>query len=387
MRDITAARARSLSGSDGEPGREPQVDAAALPVTPFVVARDQIPAIIDTATNLHARHFVAHEEIARAASTGAALAWIEAPAGGRVELRAHHAPTLLAILRGRATLVGTVATAGAGRAAPAMNAVTGAAGARQVEPGDVLTVPAEHSYGFAQIHADLHVLQVALQEQSGEAEAERELSLDSLLARNGVRAKQALESPFYVLLRDALLDTQDKRAAACEAIRVFSDAFQNFLFTRQAMCRDEAYFAAFHGHLLEELGHNDLLRVSGNPRISRDPILRATSVWFSHQMLKLDNAGKAVVNLVLETSGYYFHTLAKPVFADGHSATYFAAHAEADEEHMDLGVELLAGLHPDTYRRLLELLDESWDMLQTVTTRFAELVALEVEATSYAAAQ
>jgi hypothetical protein len=249
----------------------------------------------------------------------------------------------------------------------------------------VLTIPAEHSYGFAEIESDLHVLQVTLQQQSGEASADRELSLETLLERNRKRAEQALESPFYVLLRDGLLNTRDKRSAACEAIRVFSDSFQTFLFTRQAMCRDDGYFAAFHGHLLEELGHNDLLQVEGNPRIARDPILRATSVWFSHQMLKLDNAGKAVVNLVLETSGYYFHTLAKPVFADGSSATYFSAHAEADEEHMDLGVDLLGGLHPDTYRRLLELLDESWDMLQTVTTRFAELVALEVNESSYAA--
>jgi hypothetical protein len=273
-------------------------------------------------------------------------------------------------MRGRGALVGTASVATA---------------VRRVEQGDVLTVPPGHSYGFAQIEADLHVLQVSLQQQTGEAAAERELSLDSLLAHNRKRAEQVLESPFYVQLRDGLLNTRDKRSAACEAIRVFSDAFQSFLFTRQAMCRDEGYFAAFHGHLLEELGHNDLLHVAGNQRITRDPILRATSVWFSHQMLKLDNAGKAIVNLVLETSGYYFHTLAKPVFADGSSATYFAAHAEADEVHMDLGVDLLAGLHPDTYRRLIELLDESWDMLQTVTTRFAELVAMEVNESSCAA--
>jgi hypothetical protein len=228
------------------------------------------------------------------------------------------------------------------------------------------------------------VLQVTLQQQEGETAAEQ-LNLERLLERNRLRAQQALESPFYVLLRDGLLDTRDKRSAACEAIRVFSDAFQTFLFTRQAMCREEGYCSAFHGHLLEELGHNDLLKVSGNRRILSDPILRATSVWFSHQMLKLDNAGKAVVNLVLETSGFHFHTLAKPVFADGDSAVYFAAHAEADEEHMDLGLDLLAGQHPDTYRRLLELLDESWDMLQTVTTRFAELVALEANESSCAA--
>jgi hypothetical protein len=367
MRDATT-RARHLSGVASEPAASEtraKAGAAALPVKPFLVAREQIPAIFDATSTLRARPFAAHEQIAHTAFAGAALAWLEASSGGKVPTRSHHGATLLAVMRGRATLVGTAA--------------------RQVEQGDVLTIPSDHSYGFDDIEGDLHVLQVTLQQQDGGAAEAQVLSLERLLEQNRKRAEQVLESPFYVLLRDGLLNTRDKRSAACEAIRVFSDSFQTFLFTRQAMCREKGYFSAFHGHLLEELGHNDLLKVEGNRRILGDPILRATSVWFSHQMLKLDNAGKTVVNLVLETSGYHFHTLAKPVFADGDSAVYFAAHAEADEEHMDLGVDLLAGQHPDTYRRLLELLDESWDMLQTVTTRFAELVAQEVNESSCAA--
>jgi hypothetical protein len=102
-------------------------------------------------------------------------------------------------------------------------------------------------------------------------------------------------------------------------------------------------------------------------------------------MLTLDNAGKTLVNLVLETSGYHFHTLAKPVFASAESADYFDAHAEADETHMELGLELLANQHPDVYRQLLELLEDSWDMLETVTNRFAELVDLEADEASCAA--
>lgn len=372
MRDATTTRARHLSGVASEPAGETRaaIGVAGLPARPFVVSREQIPALLEAASNLRARPFLAHEQMASAASPGAALAWIEAAAGAQVALRSHAGPTLLAVMRGRAAL--SVETANG-------------TSVRQVEQGDVLTIPRDHSYELSHIAADLHVLQVTLEPQQGEATGIETLNLERLLERNRRRAEQVLESPFYVVLRDGSLNTQDKRSAACEAIRVFSDAFQTFLFTRQAMCRDQGYSSAFHGHLLEELGHNDLLKVSGNRRILSDPILRATSVWFSHQMLKLDNAGKAVVNLVLETSGYHFHTLAKPVFAEGDSSVYFAAHAEADEEHMDLGVDLLAGQHPDTYRRLLELLEESWDMLETVTTRFAELVALEVNESSCAA--
>jgi hypothetical protein len=145
------------------------------------------------------------------------------------------------------------------------------------------------------------------------------------------------------------------------------------------MCRDQAYVSMFHGHLLEELGHNDLLKVEGREQILRDPILRAASSWFSHRMLTLDNAGKTVVNLVLETSGYHFHTLAKPIFADIDCGNYFEAHAEADETHMELGIDLLANQHPDVYRQLFQILEDSWDMLETVTNRFAELADLEAD--------
>jgi len=256
---------------------------------------------------------------------------------------------------------------------------------RRVAAGDVVTLPGGQSYGFTDIEGDLHVLQVALGSPLQRGREPEELTLERLLALNRKRAEAILESPFYVLLRNGLLDTSEKRAAACKAIRVFSDGFQMFLFTRQAMCRDESYASEFHGHMLEELGHNDLLQVSGNKQLMNDPILRACSAWFSQQMLTLDNAEKAVVNMALETSGFHFHSLAKPIFETGEHNRYFTTHAEADEDHQDMGVDLLANLHPDVYRRLLEIMDESWDMMVAVTTRFAELVEAEVADASCAA--
>jgi hypothetical protein len=303
--------------------------------------------------------------MAHITSSDAELSWLEARAGQQVAPRTNARPTLLIVMRGLASLVGSTN--------------------RVVEQGDVLTLPSDQVYGFSDVEADLHVLQVCFRSPASHKNESETLTLERVLERNRARALQVLESPFYLLLRNGLLDTTPKRAAACEAIRVFSDAFQTFLFTRQAMCRDEGYAKAFHGHLLEELGHNRLLEVAGNRRIFGDPILRATSCWFSHQMLTLDNAGKTVVNLVLETSGYHFHNLAKPVFASADSSHYFELHAEADEGHMELGMDLLTDLHPDVYRRLLDILEDSWNMMETVTTRFAELIELEVAESSCAA--
>lgn len=330
------------------------------PTTPFVVARDQIPLAANSQEpTLKTRPFVGHELMASVAHPGAQLSWLEARAGQEVPIRSHAAPSLLLIMRGRATLVGSEA--------------------RAVEQGDVLTLPSGQAYGFGQIEADLHVLHVALPVQAATHGQDDVLSLERLLERHRQRARQILDSPGYTALRNGSFNTTHRREAVCQAIRVFSDAFQTFLFTRQAMCRDQAYVSMFHGHLLEELGHNDLLKVEGRERILRDPILRAASSWFSHRMLTLDNAGKTVVNLVLETSGYHFHNLAKPVFVDIDCGNYFEAHAEADETHMELGIDLLANQHPDVYRQLLRILEDSWDMLETVTNRFAELAELEPE--------
>jgi hypothetical protein len=164
-----------------------------------------------------------------------------------------------------------------------------------------------------------------------------------------------------------------------ECLRVFADAFQTFLFTRQATCWDAEYAEPYREHLVEELGHNKLLTVSGKSPIARDPILRATSSWFCHQMLVLDNAEKAVVNLVLESAGYYLGTLAGPQFAGEESEAYFDTHSEADEHHKELGLNLLENLSPQEYVRLQQVLDSSWDMLDAMTRRFAHIIDLGVK--------
>lgn len=165
-----------------------------------------------------------------------------------------------------------------------------------------------------------------------------------------------------------------------ECLRVFADAFQVLLHTRQATCTDERFEKAFLVHLTEELGHNELLAVTRNPRAFDDPTLRAASAWFCHRMLVLDNVGKGIVNLVLETAGHYLGTLAGPLFAGDACHAYFETHAGADELHKEMGIELLGGQHPDTYRRLRGVLDDTWDMLDVMTRRVVDLV--DIEATS-----
>jgi mannose-6-phosphate isomerase-like protein (cupin superfamily) len=322
---------------------------------PFVVRRDEIP--LASEPDVEVRSFAAHPLLAKATAEGVDMAWMRVPAGERAEIRQHQRPCLLVVLGGSARLLGTKN--------------------REIEAGDVVTLPSNHEYGFSDVREPLHMLQVMLPDEHHAENGDQALTLERLLSRNEARVRRVLDTPFFVLLRTRALDTPKKRASAREAIRVFSDAFQTLLFTRQALCRNEQYLAEFHSHLVEELDHNRLLSVSGNSRITADPILRAASSWFCHKMLILDNAGKATVNLALETGGYHFHTLAKPVFSSDESARYFDVHAEDDEHHKELAIGLLKDQHPDTYRRLLEILDESWDMIEVMTGRFARLIDIE----------
>lgn len=327
--------------------------------SPSVVPRSAIPVSPRQAEGeLEVRPFLAHQVLgALLPRSAVSLAWTRAEPGRDVAQRSHPTPGLLIVLEGRAILTGALKC--------------------KVEAGDVITLPRDHEYGFTEVGPlGLHALHVAF---GGEPSSytDQATSLEQLLQRNEARLQTTLNNSFFSLLRRRGIDTDRKRTAMRESLRVFSDAFQTLLFTRQATCRDESYAGQFNQHLLEELGHNDLLSVSGVTPVSRDAVLRAMSSWFCHQMLVLDNAEKAVVNLVLETGGYYLGTLSMPLFEGDSAQRYFDTHAEDDAHHKEQSATLLEGLHPHSYVRLQRVLDSAWDMVDAMTQRFAELIELD----------
>ena len=326
---------------------------------PSIVPRSAIPISRDEDQDLEVRPFDAHALLSEVVPrSDVEMAWTQVRPGQDVAPRSHPMRSMLVILEGNAELVGGVQ--------------------RAVGQGDVVTVPAGQQYGFSAVGPlGLHVLHVSFANQVVAKSSLESRDLTQLLARNAARMNGALENPFYELLRTGELHRPHRRGVMREALRVFSDAFQTILFTRQATCRDPRFMSAFHAHLTEELGHNELLKVKTMSRATTDPVLRASSVWFCHQMLLLDNSGKAIINLVLETAGYHFHTLASNVLAADESADYFKIHAEDDEAHMEMGLDSLGDLHPENYRRLHDILERAWDMFEVMTGRIAYLVKLE----------
>lgn len=325
-------------------------------VAPFVIPRDEIPAQTSEVRDLSVRPFTAHERLGGAVpSSTVSMAWLSVRSGQSTALRSHAEKSLLIVLQGSAELFGS--------------------STRGIEHGDVVTLPANHEYGFRKVGGPglqvLHVLFKAEPEVSvGEVS-----SLEQLLRRNEERARTTMANPYFKMLQTGALQTEEARGLFRDYARVFCDAFQTFLFTRQATCRADEFRNTFGEHLREELGHNQLMKLTGESR-RFDAVLEATSSWFSHQMLLQDNAGKAVIHLVLETGGDYFHNLAKPTFEHDDSAAYFETHAEDDARHKQMGIRLLEGHHPTTYARLHTVLDDAWDMLDALTRRIEHLVGL-----------
>jgi len=323
---------------------------------PSIIPRSDIPlSDAPEDRDFEVRPFGAHallSEVVPRSDVG--MAWIHARHGQEEAMRSHPTRGLLIVLEGSAELVGMLN--------------------RRVGPGDAVMIPSGQAYGFREIGPQgLHALHVSFGTGQG-APARGLHSVERLMQRNQARSAMLLQNPFFDMLRDGTLKSESRRIVMRECLRVFSNSFQNFLFLRQSMCREPNYWDLFHEHLQEELGHNDLLTVRGHREAAKDPILHATSTWFCHQMLVQDNVGKVLLNVVLETAGYHFHTLAKPVFEHDESARYFDVHAEGDEKHKDVGVELLSGQHPETYRRLEKVLESGWDTLDAMTRRVAQLV-------------
>lgn len=321
---------------------------------PSVVPRSEVPICGTSREPLEIRAFDGHSTLRTATPQSVAMALTFAHPGQVIAPRSHEHRSMLIVLHGSAELIGL--------------------GQKRLEQGDVVTLPADREYGFTEVGpAGLHALHVTFRE---EAEVPPEATtLEQLLAYNEFRASRALQSPYFRLLKNGGLVSLERRARLRDAIRVFSDAFQNVLFIRQATCADERYASVFHEHLTEEIGHNQLLTVPETRRAPTDPILRATSSWFCHQMLVLDNIGKgALVHLVLETAGYHFHTLAAPLLTADVSAEYFQIHAEADDDHRKVATGFFADQHPSTYRRLHKIIERGWNVFDVMTSRFLHFV-------------
>lgn len=201
--------------------------------------------------------------------------------------------------------------------------------------------------------------------------------LAKLLQRNKQFVEDHKKNPMFELVTSGRLADERLRNRFFDCVQVWSNFFQKTILARSAFTEERHFALLFEKHLDEEYGHNtNLAAERGNAlQIVWDPILEATSNWFAWKMLTLDNTEKTVlVHLVLEVGSSAFSTVANPIVASFQETEYFAIHDEADDDHQEMGLELLVDLAPKSYDRLMKIQQEGWDMLNVLCARIAELV-------------
>jgi quercetin dioxygenase-like cupin family protein len=206
-------------------------------------------------------------------------------------------------------------------------------------------------------------------------EATGEASLEVLLEQTRRYCEAHRRNPMFTLLQSGGLDDPRRRFRYLDAVQTWSDWFQRAIQARAAFTENPRFAPLAQQHLAEEQGHNAHLAVDrgGRTDVPWDPLLDATASWFAWKMVALDSAEKTVlIHLVLEAAGATFHAVARPIMAVYGETDYFALHA-GDDEHEAMARQQLAGLGPETYRRLLRVQQEGWDVFNALCARMAAL--------------
>jgi hypothetical protein len=283
---------------------------------------------------------------------GVALAWVSTVQDRDAALDVHESPSLLVVVRGNADLVTDTR--------------------RHIEAGDVVTIPPAEVCRFTGAGKDgLLAVEVVLPAPD-QTSADGVPSRRRLLDRNEVRARKAMSGSLFRLLQGRELGAGAIDQVAAQGEHALSGALHAVLCLQCGTCPDEFYSLAFERNLRQHLLRREATPASSRPE-APDPIVAATASWFPAQVLALDNAATVVLQLVLETATDVFRALVSAALAldsDRPTGTRSAAGAAGSSSGLS---ELLEGHHPNTYLRLEGVLDDAWNMLDTLMTRLGDL--------------
>jgi pyrroloquinoline quinone (PQQ) biosynthesis protein C len=199
-----------------------------------------------------------------------------------------------------------------------------------------------------------------------------------LLKRNDEFVESYKNSPMMQLIKNSGMEKEPFRQRLLGAIQVLSDYFQKVVLLRSVLSETPAFKAAASMHLKEEFCHNEQLMKERNHQLATwDPILEATCSWFVWKMFTISEEEQTVlIHLVLEASGNVFFQAAAPVIHDYMGTEYFKIHAEADQEHEKMGLNLLQDLSKKQYEKLFAIQAQGWSMFLAISERIAALVHL-----------
>lgn len=298
------------------------------------------------------------------------FSWVSLKDGEKLDNHIHPTASMIIICEGSVEVTGEVE--------------------KTVCAGDIVCVPPGRIHGFrtgpGQMFNGLSVQfegeglyenevtpRVAFQEHSDSPFKQLESLNNQLLARHQ-------ENSLFTLFNSKVLETDvAKKNKFLSALSVWSHYFQKMLYARQAFCTDDELLPLYRQHLDEEYGHDTLLKNQYQiDDAVYDPLLESTSQWFINKMLSSDEAEKIViVHMVVESSGHVFGEATKHIFnkaSASHSEdTYFDVHAEADDDHSQIGLAYIHKASPAQFPKLMETCRQAWDQMDLVHERIALL--------------
>ncbi len=199
--------------------------------------------------------------------------------------------------------------------------------------------------------------------------------LNYLIGRNKEFKERHRNNLLYRQMSSGHYDTQEKRDQFLNYFQTWSNCFQKAMLLKTAFCEDPYFAHVFSKHYQEELGHNEMLKKDRQKdSFKRDAVLEAVANWFPSKMVSLNQSEHIIImNLTVEAAALVFYEFAKPAIDPDNKLSHFQAHGEIDICHESLGLDLLEDLNERQYKRLLEIQEDSWEMLDALMHRLGEL--------------
>ncbi len=198
-----------------------------------------------------------------------------------------------------------------------------------------------------------------------------------LVQRNKNFVEKFKNNPLLVFVRSIEVQNKETRHRLMDAIQILSNYFQKTVMLRHVFCDDHTFLPITKEHLMEEFGHDSSLSYDRHERPTPwDAILETSAAWFSWKMLTLDNDEKTIlVHLVLETSGVLFFQEAHKTITLYGETKYFETHAEADEKHEKMGLDIVKNLSAEKMERLFLVQQQGWDVMNVACTQIANIAS------------
>ncbi|AIK95707.1 hypothetical protein [Candidatus Odyssella acanthamoebae] len=200
-------------------------------------------------------------------------------------------------------------------------------------------------------------------------------SLKALLVKNEEFKNNFRNNLLFKLMKSRHFSKSENKNKMLDYFQTWSTYFQQMMFLKTAFCQDPVFVPLFRKHFEEEYGHDKILSQERNHRLPQtDAILEAICNWFPSKILSFTPYEQLVlVNLCLEASSVIFHEYAIPALDPKRELSYLQLHQEVDISHEEMGNHLLEGLTEIQYKRLLDIQEISWNMIEALMHRIAEL--------------